>query len=146
MSQDASIRRQVPTQKEAAQTVCHRKRQRSAKAREKRQADAYKFQTYSHFACLNCRCPARNTHRVGHCPMQGHVAKTRLHHQNATDNCSTMIAALHLRIRAHRKRWKSPRRGETELSILPLLVQPGTAIDVGAVSYTHLTLPTILLV
>ena len=43
-----------------------------------------------------------------------------------------MIAALHLRIRAYRKRWKSPHRGETELSILPLLVQPGTAIDVGA--------------
>jgi|GEM_PF-2136586 len=69
--------------------------------------------------------------------MQGHVAKTRLHHQNATDNCSTMIAALHLRIRAYRKRWKSPRRGETELSILPLLVQPGTAIDVGANKGTY---------
>jgi len=43
-----------------------------------------------------------------------------------------MIARAHLRIRAYRKRWKSRRRGETELRLLPMLAQGGVAIDVGA--------------
>lgn len=43
-----------------------------------------------------------------------------------------MIAKAHLRIRAYRKRWKSHRRGETELSLLPMLVQGGVGIDIGA--------------
>lgn len=43
-----------------------------------------------------------------------------------------MIAQIHLRIRAWRKRWKSNRRGEAELSLLPLFAGGGTAIDVGA--------------
>lgn len=48
-----------------------------------------------------------------------------------------MIAALHLRIRAYRKRWKSPHRGETELSLLPLLVPPGVGVDIGANKGTY---------
>lgn len=43
-----------------------------------------------------------------------------------------MIAKTHLRIRAYRKRWKAQKRGETELSLLPLLVKGGVAVDVGA--------------
>jgi FkbM family methyltransferase len=43
-----------------------------------------------------------------------------------------MIAKMHLRLRAYRKRWKAQKRGETELALLPLLVKGGVAVDIGA--------------
>ncbi|MEO0983582.1 MAG: FkbM family methyltransferase [Pseudomonadota bacterium] len=43
-----------------------------------------------------------------------------------------MVPRIRMLIRAYRKRWKSDRRGETELRLLPLLAKGGVAVDVGA--------------